>query len=210
MKSTFSGIAVVKRLKAKLRQSLLMLAVGLLISAAVATSAQSTNDVPPLRPALPEIPPTLWEQYGLLLSALGMVVLALVGAGIWWLLQPKPPIPVPIETLTRQELAALGQRAEDGPTLSAISRCMRRYFAIGFDLPPGEFTTTEFCRAISTSERIGSALATAVGDFLRRTDEMKFAPGRSPSQTGAAAQARELFEAGEARRAALRQTVKPA
>ena len=30
----------------------------------LAVQAQSANDIPPLRPALREIPPTIWELYG--------------------------------------------------------------------------------------------------------------------------------------------------
>jgi hypothetical protein len=184
------------------------LVIGLLFVAGVVV-AQSPDDVPPLLPALPEIPPTLWEQHGLLIVVLGVLALALVGAAIWWLLQPKPSVPVPIEIQTRRELDALRQRTEDGRTLSEISRCLRRYFAVAFKLPPGELTTTEFCRLVAANEKVGGELATAVSEFLRGMDEKKFSPASSIGQNDAANRAIELFECGEKRRAELRPVAPP-
>ncbi len=168
--------------------------------------AQSTNDIPPLRPALPEIPPTVWEQHGMLIIVVSVLTLALVVGVIWWLLQPKPVVPVPIEIQTRRELEALGREPENGKTLSRLSQCLRKYFAGVFGLPAGEMTTTEFSRELSANEKAGSELALAVVDFLRRADERKFAPGANV-ESGAVRQAVELFERGEKRRVELRQAV---
>ncbi len=102
---------------------------------------------------------------------------------------------------------------------------LRRYVVAAFELPPDELVTSEFCRLLAGHERIGPELAAAVGEFLRRCDEHKFAPphsptpmewdsasslssptGRMPGPPGAAARALELVELGEARRAQWRET----
>lgn len=169
--------------------------------------AQS-DDVVPLRPALSEIPPTVWEQHGILIVMLGIVLLASLAAGIWWLLQPKPPVPVPIEIQTRNDLELLRLPTEDGKTVSRVSQVLKHYFAVAFGLPPGEMTTAEFSRAVVGSEKIGSALAVSIGDFLQQCDEQKFSP-IAGVQTSACSRALELFQAGEARRAELAPKHKP-
>jgi hypothetical protein len=133
-----------------------------------------------------------------------IVVLVLVGNALWWLLRPRPSIPVPIEVASRKELEALRHSNEDGPVLSQVSRVLRRYVAGAFGLPPDELTTAEFCEVIARHGKIGPELATNVSDFLRRCDELKFAPASSPTTMGAAARALELVELGECRRAHLR------
>jgi hypothetical protein len=104
----------------------------------------------------------------------------------------------------RQELAVLQQHSEDGKTLSHISRVLRRYVVATFELPSDELVTSEFSRVLAGHEKIGPELAAAVGEFLRRCDEHKFAPFRPSAPLGAAARARELVELGEVRRAQLR------
>ena len=90
--------------------------------------------------------------------------------------------------------------------LSEVSRVLRRYVAAAFELPRDEFTTSEFSRTLAGNGKIGSDLAVAVGEFLRRCDELKFGPSVSPTPMGAANRALELVERGEVRRAQLRQT----
>jgi len=176
----------------------------LLIFAANPTLAQPTNDIPPLQPALPEIPPTLWEQHGILMMVLGVVAVAMLIVAIWWLLQPRPPVPVPIESQTRRELERLQLSSEDGRTISRVSQVLKRYLAVAFELPTGEMTTAEFNRVATASEKVGSELATGVGEFLRECDERKFSPA-AEVQTSACSRALKLFEQGETRRAQLRQ-----
>jgi hypothetical protein len=170
--------------------------------------AQPSEDAPPLLDPLPEIPPTFWEQHGILVVTASLVFIALLGILLWWLLQPKPSAPVPIEARTRQELEALAREPMNAQTLSKLSRCLRRYFAAVFGLPPGELTTTEFNRAFAAQTTVGSELVAAVGEFLQRADERKFAPGAS-GDSGAMQQALELFERGERRRVELQQATAP-
>lgn len=171
----------------------------------VAARAQSTNDIPPLQPALPEISPTLWEQHGSLFVVLGVFTLALAVALIRWLLKPKPNVALPIEIQTRRELEALRKRAEDGEILSKITRCLRRYIIFAFGLPQLELTTREFCRTILTNEKIGPELSSHFAEFLLRCDEQKFAPSNGSILTGTAERALQLVELGEVRLSRIRQ-----
>ena len=196
MKNHLSVAAEVTRLKLKSRQSLLTSAATLLILATNATLAQPTNDIPPLQPALPEIPPTLWEQHGILMMVFGVVATAMLVVAIWWLLRPKPPVPVPIETQTRRELELLQLSAEDGKTISRVSQVLKRYLAVAFELPAGEMTTAEFNRAATSSENVGSDLAASVSKFLRECDEQKFSPNAGV-HASACSRALKLFEQGE-------------
>ena len=208
MKNHLSVAIEVTRLKLKSSQSLLKSAAALIIYTARTGLAQSTDDVLPLRPALSEIPPTVWEQHGVLiivLSSLGVVVL---GASLWWLLQPKSPVPVPVEVQTRNELELLRLPTEDGKTVSRISQVLKHYVAVAFNLPPGELTTTEFSRAVAGSEKVGGVLAASVSDFLRQCDAQKFSPVGAV-QASACSRAIELVEQGERRRAELRQVARP-
>ncbi len=174
----------------------------------LAGSAQSPNDVPPLLPALHEIPPTVWEQYGVLIVVLGIGLIALLVVAIWWLLQPKPPIIVPIEIQTRNELELLRLPSEDSKTISRVSQVLKHYFAVAFELPSGEMTTTEFSRAIAASEKVGSELAANVSDFLRQCDEQKFSLAAGINNS-ACSRALELVDQSEMRLAELRQVAQP-
>ena len=158
-----------------------------------------------LSPPHPELPPTFWEQYGALTVLATFVLLVMASFVVWWWLRPKPPVLVPIEVQARQELATLRQRSEDGKTLSQVSRVLRRYVVTVFELPPDELVTSEFSRALGSHEKIGPEFAAAVGEFLRRCDELKFAPLSPAAPMGAVARALELVELGEARRARLRE-----
>jgi hypothetical protein len=169
-----------------------------------ATNSESENEILKLSPPQAELPPSFWEQHGTWLGLTAVLLLVLVGAAVWWMLRPKPSVPVLIEILSRKELEALRQRSEDGRVLSQISRVLRRYLAGAFALPADELTTSEFCRVIASHEKVGPELAAEVSDFLRRCDELKFAPADSPTPIGAATRALELVELGEARRTHLR------
>jgi hypothetical protein len=208
MMKSFSVAAEVTRLRLKSGQSLLTSAATILIFAARTISAQPSEDAPPLLEPLPEIPPTFWEQHGILVVTASLAFIALLGILLWWLLQPKPTVPVPIEVRTRQELEALAREPENDQTLSKLSRCLRRYFAMAFGLPAGELTTTEFNRAFAAQGTVGGELVAAVGEFLQRADEKKFAPGGG-GDSGAMQQALELFERGERRRVELQQMTAP-
>jgi hypothetical protein len=171
---------------------------------AATNSGQADEDLM-LSPPHPELSPTFWEQYGAWAVLATVALLALASFAVWWWLRPKPPIVVPIAVQARRELAVLGQRSEDGQTLSLVSRVVRRYVVAAFELPSDELVTSEFSRVLAGHEKIGPELAAAVGEFLRRCDEHKFAPFSPPAPLGAAARALELVELGEVRHAQLRE-----
>ena len=122
----------------------------------------------------------------------------------WLLLRPKPPATVPSEVRARQELEPLRHQPEDGALLSRVSQVLRHYVTAAFDLPPGELTTTEFCRVIANHAPVGPELSAALGEFLRLCDRDKFSPPAPAPPFGAVAQALKLIEIAEGRRAQLR------
>ena len=162
--------------------------------------SQITNDIPPLRPPHAEIPPTFWEQHTTGVALLGFALLALIGITIRYAARSKPPGIVSPGVQVRGELETLSKVPEDGLVLSKVSQAVRRYFGVAFALPPGERTTAEFCQAIAANDRVGSDLAVAASDFLRRCDECKFAPDAPPQATGAAEYALKLVAQAETRR----------
>lgn len=165
--------------------------------------AAETNEVFKLAPPYAELPPSFWEQHGVVVI-LGVVGGAVLIAGLLWLaLRPKPVPPVPLEIQTRNALAALQSRTEDGVLLSELSQVLRRYFIGAFGLPPAELTTTEFCGQLGRNEAVGGELASAVGEFMRACDQRKFALAEPVPSAGAVAKAQELFERAEARRQVL-------
>lgn len=178
---------------------------------AVAGFAQAPDDAPQLRPIRAELPPTFWEQHTGTVVLYVAEFLVLAGIVAWLFLRPVPPLPVPIEIQTRSELEVLRKQSPDATTLSHVSRCVQRYFAVAFGLPAGELTTAEFCRALAGNEQVGSRLTERVTGFLRQCDVAKFSPVSSANPGHAVSEALDLVAQSEARRAELRQTeaVKP-
>jgi hypothetical protein len=166
--------------------------------------AQSTNDIPPLRPPHAEIPPTFWEQHTAAVGMGGFALLAFIGLAIWLAMRPRPPVIIPPAVQARGDLESLRQLAEDGWVLSKVTQAVRRYFGAAFALPPGELTTAEFCRALAANDQVGAELSTTTSDFLRRCDERKFAPDAPPGLTGAADCALKLVAQAEHHREQLR------
>jgi hypothetical protein len=179
----------------------------LFVLTAVAAAADTNTDldrIPPLRPPLPEIPPAFWEQHGVAIAIIGAFVLALCGVGLCLLLRRKPAAPIPPEVQARRALEALRQQPEDGAVLSRVSQVLHHYIAGAFELPPGELTTTEFCRLLVGHEKVGPTLSVPLTSLLRQCDERKFAlPAPGPA-LGAVAQAFQFIDQAEARLAQLR------
>ena len=171
----------------------------LLVVLACSVSAQDADKIPQLAPPYPELPPTFWEQHGNAIIMGGIVLVLLVAVGLWLGLRKKPVTVVPPEVWARNELKALQALPADGTVLSKVSQALRRYFIAAFGLPPGEYTTAEFCRVVGGNEEIGVELSSSVAAFLRNCDENKFSPA-SAAPLSAVARALELVERGEALR----------
>ena len=173
---------------------------------AATTNSLASDDIPPLRPPHGEIPPTFWEQHGVWLVIPSVLLLALVGAAVWFLTRPKAPVIVPPEVQARQALEPLRRQPEDGALLSRVSQILRHYVAAAFSLPPGELTTAEFCRAIAGHAQIGPDLTAALSDFLRLCDQDKFSLPAPVPPLNAVAQALKLIDQAQARHFTLAQS----
>ena len=169
-------------------------------------SRKSSDDIPPLVPPLPEIPPSFWEQHGWVLWVIvPFVLLVVAGVGAFvWLRPRKPPVLPATAAQARAALTALLARLEDGATLVEISQTLRRFLITTFWLPSGETTTAEFCANLAKNEQVGAELAGAVAEFLRACDEQKFSPAPAGLPLDAARRALKLVEHAETRRAAAR------
>ena len=163
----------------------------------------SSDEIPNLRPPLPEIEPTFWEQHRFVIGASATFVVMLGTLCVWYLVRPKPPTVIPPVAQARVALDNLIGQPEHGAVLSRVSYVVRHYFATAFNLPPVELTTTEFCQSISEAAPIDPELATAVGNFLRQCDQRKFAPLPAQPPLGAVSQASHFIDQAESRREAL-------
>jgi hypothetical protein len=175
-----------------------------------AAESTVTEEIPALQPPREEIPPTFWEQHGMWVVLLAVGGLALAAVAIWWFSRSRPSVPLPPAEQARQALEPLRRQPEDGLVLSRVSQVLRRYVIAAFGMPPGEVTTSEFCRALEENLRVGPELTAQLGEFLRVCDQRKFAPSVPQQTTGAVDRALELIAGAEARLAELRQVAEPA
>src|SRR6185436_11731470 len=155
-----------------------------------------------LRPPRGEIPASFWEQNRKWLVPMGIAGALAAGLLVWYFSRPKLAAEVPPEVRARKELDALTNQGGDREVLSRTSQVLKRYLAEVFGLPKEEMTTAEFCKVFNAGMEPGEALSKNVCDFLRRSDQMKFAPGPVPAST--VPEARRLLEQTEARRAELK------
>lgn len=172
---------------------------------AATTNTPAADEIPPLRPPHAEMGPTFWEQSSWWVILSGVFLVLLVCVAVWFLTRPKPPVVIPPEVQARQALEPLRQQAEDGALLSRVSQILRRYVAAAFGLPPGEYTTTEFCCAMAGQGQIGPELTAAISDFLRQCDRQKFSPPPPAGPLSAVARALKLIEQAQDHLAALAQ-----
>ena len=178
----------------------------LLAFTSAALGQSNTNALPSLAPAYGELKPTLWEQYGLVISAGVFELILMAAITFWLLLRPRRPAVAPPEKLAREALVKLRQQPEDGKVLSEISHALRAYVAAAFGFPAGEYTTAEFLAALARTDRIATDQTSAISGFLRECDERKFAPSNPSTPLNAAARALEIVSRLE-QQSALRKTL---
>ncbi|MGH7971090.1 MAG: hypothetical protein ACREIC_20400 [Limisphaerales bacterium] len=169
-------------------------------SAPVATNSDASEPIPKLRPPLPEIPPTFWEQHGVAISCAASGLLVVGTFAVWRLTRPKPPVFIPPLQQAKSELEPLREQPETGALLSRVSQVVRHYFIRAFNLPAAELTTTEFCEAISGVDKLDPELASGVAGFLRQCDERKFAAMAAQPPLGAVTQAARFIDQAESHR----------
>jgi hypothetical protein len=107
---------------------------------------------------------------------------------------------VPPEVLACSELEALRSRTEDSILVAEVSRIFRRYIISAFRLPSEELTTTELQKALTSHGQIDAELIHDIVQFLRRSDEWKFAATPSGPQLGAVETALKLLDKCETAR----------
>jgi len=166
-------------------------------------TTNAPDTIPPLRPPRGEIAPNFWDLYGVWVVIIGAVLLVAIGGALWRVTRPKPAVTVPPEVQARTALGSLLNQPEDGALLSRVSQILRHYVSAAFGWPPGEMTTTDFCRAVADDGRLGRELSTSLSGFLQECDQRKFAPPTPAPGLGAAAKALKLVDAAEAHRAEL-------
>jgi len=167
------------------------------------------EQIPPLAAPYGQIPPTFWEQqravmkqHGVLLIVGGFLLAGATAFSLWLWRRSKVRLAVPPEVVVRQALTRWLDRPNDGNCLDEVSRSVRRYFVVAFELGAGEFTTAEICRALAGNKTGGTELAGRVADFLRECDRRRFAPAADQPPFNAAASALDVVTAAETRRAA--------
>jgi hypothetical protein len=161
----------------------------------------STNALPPLAPAYPEIPPTFWEQHQMAIIVGGLLFIIAQSLGLYKMLMRLQPRVEPPENLARAALIRLVDEPEDGKILSEVSRVLRRYFGAVFQMPGEEATTAEFIAALAKNSQVGFALGDKVAQFLRECDARKFSPANAVQEMDAAERALDLVNEAENLRA---------
>ncbi len=177
---------------------------GSLFALAQITTNSDADEIPPLRPPRAEIPPGLWERHSGAFIGVSLIVLLAIGILLWVMFRVRPRATIPPAVQARHALGSLAGQPENGVLLSRVSQTLRRYIMAAFGLKPGELTTTEFCRVISSNSSVGERLSSEIALFLRSCDERKFAPVAEPAPLNAVAIALRFVEESEQRCAELR------
>ena len=173
------------------------------------TNSHAAGALPSLAPAYPEMTQTSWELHHAAIISCGLVLVVLLALLIWSLLKPKPAVVVPPGDVARQALMTLSGQPKDGACLSRVSQILRHYFIAAFEIPAGELTTSEFCGAISSHQKIGADLAGPVTEFLHQCDARKFGTAPDAAPLNAVARALELVALAESRQAQWQTTTFP-
>ena len=157
-----------------------------------------------LRPPRAEMAPSFWEQNANWIIPLAIAAVLAVALLAWFFLRPRPGVEEAPEIRARRELEKLASAPADREVLSRASQILKYYLAQVFGLPKEEMTTAEFCSALAANGEAGEELVKNVIQFLRRNDDLKFAPGPIPAST--VPEALKVLQQAEARRAELRTT----
>ncbi|HEX5399916.1 MAG TPA: hypothetical protein VFY06_12805 [Verrucomicrobiae bacterium] len=174
----------------------------LLAASSPSLSAQpATNALPVLAPPYGEIPPPFWQQYGIMIWAGGAALFVVAGLILWKLLQPKPAVVLPPETVAREALTKLLHRPENGQVLSEVSQILRRYVGAVSGFCGGELTTSEFSTAMTANSNVSPQIATTLATFLHACDRDKYAAKNEAPPLNAVQRAVQFVEQIERQRA---------
>jgi hypothetical protein len=144
--------------------------------AAAPSLAVATNDIRDIKPPV-EIP-SGWEWLWWLLAALAAAALTYAGWRYWQKKRAQRPAqpPIPPHVRAKRKLAealALIHRPE--PFVVAVSSAVRVYLEERFDFRAPERTTEEFLYELGDTPLLSSPQKESLGDFLTRSDLVKFA-----------------------------------
>lgn len=179
----------------------------------VSTAFGASDEIPPLRPPRAEFHPSFWEQHGAWLVAAAIIIVAVAAFWIARLRQPTPAPVTPPEEIARRALEPLRGRDEDAALIAEVSQIMRRCVISAFGLPPDELTTGELIKSLQSCRQASPELTDAIGNFLRRCDERKFASSSPAAPIGALTTALQLIAKVETHRRQMpvaAQTAEPA
>jgi len=172
--------------------------------------AQTTNvaldpdEIPPFRPAKPELPPSFWEQYGLWV-VLGGVALLVMAAALWRFIvsRPPPPEPLPAET-ARAALASLASAHPQPAGIATpaladrVSAILRTYFVAVLKLPAPQPTNRELAAELRSQPQFNPEFREQAGAFVLALDEQRFDPQATAPMPDAVQKAVTLVEQTEA------------
>lgn len=192
--------AAQKRRQVGALQTVLDLGLWLFPLLAASVFAQSPNQIPDLKPPLPELPPTFWDLHAPALIAGAIAALMAMALLLFWWRRPKPIVVVPPEVVAASALEALRGRPETEAVVAEASRVMRRYVVAAFGLAQDEPTAEELLAALDRDPRLTPEAVGAFADFLRECDVRQFAPAPPPAGSPLAPRALELLAQSEARR----------
>jgi hypothetical protein len=147
-----------------------------------------------LTPPRDPLPLPFWQAHGWELA--GLFGLVVCGVALWFRLGRRTRLQaaIPPARQARSELEALRGRVPDIKLAIEAARIIRRFIVNRLALPPDELTTTELCAALRNRPGVAPETADRATDFLRRCDELKFAPDAKSPESDLIAAALDVVE----------------
>lgn len=164
---------------------------------AATASSPGPNEIPPLRPAKPEIVPGFWEEHSTWLVLAGLVVVGVVILAVRIGLRPKPEIPIPPATEARQALDSLSSTSNHATLLADVSAILRRYFIARFELGREQLTNTELSTSVREHPKIAPDLADRAVALLQDMEQRRFGSAPNTVERTAVQSAVELIDRTE-------------
>ena len=156
------------------------------------TQAVARARIPEVRPPMELMPPTFWELHGGVVVTGAIMALAALALVVWLLRRARPGVVTPADVTARLALVALLGRAEDEPTVAAVSQYLRRYISAAFLASDDALTVDETLTALKRLSQVPADLSAALAALLRECEAREFAPISPPAPPALVARALEL------------------